>query len=61
MKSSDLYGKITDPTATGINIGTLNTDGVLNAKNNLDSGDTRIYQLNGSRGSVQNFGLVLLI
>ena len=61
IKSSDLYGTIDDPTAAGMNIGTLNTSGTLNAHNNLLSGDTRIHQLNGYEGSVQNFGLILLL
>ena len=48
-----------DATA-GMHIGKLTTEGVLNAQNNIDSGNTYIRKLSGTRGSVQNFGLLII-
>ena len=45
---------------TGMHIGKLTTEGVLNAQNNIDSGNTYIRKLSGTRGSVQNFGLLII-
>ena len=47
---------------TGLHIGRLTTDGVLNVQNNLESGNTYIGDLTTTEASVVNFGqLVMLI